>query len=331
MRRLVATLAAAWLVALPGLLTLSAGPVAADSAPEYGSWNDANQDPGGLPVSGLPAEAPAPASTTLFVASDPNGGAQAIVALRTAAPEGSTAKLTLASSAPVELGPGAAIVACPVVSTWKAATNASWNDKPAYVCGTTAAGQVDSSGMTAVFSLGPDFARPETSTIEAVITIIGGGGEAAFNPPDSSSFQVTSPEPATEPEATSVADVTTPPSLADTGTTATLPPSPAFDTTAAPALATPPTTVPPPAAALPAARPAARHSPLHDTSGRERTMAVAALLAMLGGLWWVAGQPVRAPRLLGSVAKGRERAEKIRVGGIGRFARVREAAPNRVL
>ena len=53
-------------------------------------------------------------------------------------------------------------------------------------------------------------------------------------------------------------------------------------------------------------------------------MAVALLLALAGGLWWVGGKPVRAPRLLGSLGAGSDVVdEPVATGGIGRFARQR--------
>lgn len=63
-----------------------------------------------------------------------------------------------------------------------------------------------------------------------------------------------------------------------------------------------------------------------DASRAERMMAVALLLALAVGLWWVGGMPIRAPRLLGSLGAGIPvEAAEVNTGGIGRFVRVRPA------
>ena len=63
-----------------------------------------------------------------------------------------------------------------------------------------------------------------------------------------------------------------------------------------------------------------------DASRGERMMALALLMALAAGLWWVGGKPVRPPRLLGSLGAGLPvTPDEVRTGGIGRFARVRPA------
>lgn len=60
----------------------------------------------------------------------------------------------------------------------------------------------------------------------------------------------------------------------------------------------------------------------------ERVLAVAVLFALATALWWIGGQPVRPPRLLGSVGSGAPAAvPDSHTGGVGRFARSRVGRP----
>ena len=66
-------------------------------------------------------------------------------------------------------------------------------------------------------------------------------------------------------------------------------------------------------------------------------MAVSVLLTMGVALWYVGGQPSRAPRLLGSLGSASAApaaapigASPIRSGGIGRFAKPRSGPPRRL-
>jgi hypothetical protein len=68
-----------------------------------------------------------------------------------------------------------------------------------------------------------------------------------------------------------------------------------------------------------------------DASRGERIMAVAVLLGLGAGLFWVGGAPVRPPRLLGSLGAGQVVDETpVSKGGIGRFARPRHGTPPRL-
>lgn len=64
----------------------------------------------------------------------------------------------------------------------------------------------------------------------------------------------------------------------------------------------------------------------------ERVLAVAVLFALATALWWIGGQPVRPPRLLGSVGSGAAVApvSDAHTGGVGRFARSRVGRPPRL-
>lgn len=64
----------------------------------------------------------------------------------------------------------------------------------------------------------------------------------------------------------------------------------------------------------------------------ERVLAVSILLALAVGMWWIGGQPVRPPRLLGSLGSGASApvATGIRAGGVGRFTRPRRGSPPRL-
>jgi hypothetical protein len=61
-------------------------------------------------------------------------------------------------------------------------------------------------------------------------------------------------------------------------------------------------------------------------------MAVALLLAIMIGWWYVGGQSARNPQLLGALAgrTGLIVAPAATTGGIGRFARPRTTAPRRL-
>jgi hypothetical protein len=77
---------------------------------------------------------------------------------------------------------------------------------------------------------------------------------------------------------------------------------------------------------------------LAGTSRAHRLMAVLVLIAMAGAWWWVGGQPVPNPRLLGALAggdtarasTGTGRPANVGVGGVGRFSRPRSSPANRL-
>ena len=80
-----------------------------------------------------------------------------------------------------------------------------------------------------------------------------------------------------------------------------------------------------------APRPVAAVQPMGD-----RVAAVIGLGAIGAALWWLGGRPVPSPRLIGGasvegeVVRPTQDRTVIRHGGIGRFARPRTAAPNRL-
>jgi hypothetical protein len=61
-------------------------------------------------------------------------------------------------------------------------------------------------------------------------------------------------------------------------------------------------------------------------------MAVIVLILMAGMWWWVGGQPVPDPRLLGALAGagGASERERSNIGGVGRFSRPRKRGATRL-
>jgi hypothetical protein len=75
--------------------------------------------------------------------------------------------------------------------------------------------------------------------------------------------------------------------------------------------------------------------PFRDTSRGERVLAVALLGALVMAWWWVGGQPARMPRLVSAVAGGSPQpgaapANVARMGGLGRFAKLRTERARRL-
>lgn len=72
-------------------------------------------------------------------------------------------------------------------------------------------------------------------------------------------------------------------------------------------------------------------APIPLDSRGDRILAVSLLFLLGAGLWWVGGSPVRAPRLLGSLAGPAAAApSRVTTGGVGRFTRPRTGRPPRL-
>ena len=302
-------------------------------------------EPAGAPVPGpaagvpgLVPVAPAPAPNPVVL------GPEAFGAVRYSVPLGAEASLTLkfvptSTTQPGGVNPDAGVLtACPVSSPWDPVQNGRYDAAPKYDCTIGVAGTV--AGDTISFTLPAALANGGFFDL----ALVPSGTQPyrlAINPPDSSSMGLTSvPEqegafseefdpgafedPAAEFFEEQAADESF--GVDDFG-------SVSVDEFGAGEFETDGVASAPVAGAPAAtsggqvAQPAAIQSPFRpDASRGERMLALALLLLLAGGLWYVGGQPVRPPRLLGSLGAGVPvQTEEVRTGGIGRFARVRPA------
>lgn len=328
---------------------------------QYGWWNKAQQSPAGGNPTPPPPDAP---SDGIYVLYGPTGtapppavtgplgavppppdpvdtrplGPEAFGAVRYAVPPGAEATLNLrftptSSSQPGGINPDVGqLVACPVSSTWDPVQNGRYDSAPTYDCGNGVFATV--AGDTIVFAL------PAFLAVDGVfdLALVPAGTQPyslAIDAPSDDSMVLTSvPEEEVE-EAFDPGDFEDP-TLFDTGpfeegssfgtgdfgdTT--------FEefgdtelTTGSPTLAAPPAVRPRTRIAVPAGNVLDPFDP--NASRSERMMAVALLLGLAAGLWWVGGRPVRPPRLLGSLGSNQPVVATLAdARGIGRFAKIR--------
>jgi hypothetical protein len=230
------------------------------------------------------------------------------------------------------------IVACPTTSPWQAPTGGGpgpYDKAPSYSCANPVKATVGPSQMswqlpTSIQYLSGiyDIVLVPNPTSKTVFT-------AAFNPPDSSSVattpggQLASGTSGPQPTGLAPTDLSGNPVNVPTLQTPSLA-MPLAGPAAAPSIAQPPgsagtySLLPPSRLAKPAS---------HTSSDQhQQEMAVALLLAIMIGWWYVGGQSARNPQLLGALAgrTGLIVAPAARTGGIGRFARPRTIAPRRL-
>lgn len=330
---------AAWLLALSPMLPTFGSAASGATLDAYGWWNR-NQalpvqgDPTGLGLTTVPT-VPAPATVPedgINVANDASGAsAIGAVRYRLEGRAGGTLTLDLADGA--ALTGTEAVVACPVQGGFTPAQNGRWDAAPAYDPATCViAGEPTEEGAAFTFDVPATFA---SALGDVAVVIAPEPGNAtpfslAFAKPTDDSFTVTTPVVA--------APSAPPPAPAFQPGTAVFTPAPASGSFSAPAPASPTTTVAAPtggdgvAAAAPAGVPA---STTTDENRAAKYAAVAMLFAIGAAFWWLAKQPSRMPKLLGSVGGGATAQEAhlaavVRTGrtrGIGRFARHRSAPP----
>lgn len=296
-------------------------------------------------VPGLIPVAPAPAPKPVVL------GPEAFGAVRYSVPAGAEALLTLrftptSTSQPGGVNPDSGtLTACPVSTAWDPVQNGRYDAAPKYDCANGVVGAF--AGDTVSFTL-PAALAPNGTFDLALVPSGTKPFKLSISAPDSSSMALTS-VPESEADSSSEAfDASTFEDPAAEFFEESVPVEESFGvedfgsvgvgefdsgefsaggfvTSPAPAV----TTRAPVAGvdnqvAVPAG--VARNPFRPDASRAERMMALALLLALAGGLWWVGGKPVRPPRLLGSLGAGIPVAvEEIRTGGIGRFAKVRSA------
>lgn len=351
MRRAVVALA----VTLAGFPAGIAGAAAPDA---YGYWSKTAPAPGpGVPEGGLYVAlgpyTPDPTAPPNPAAPPPPTEPAAVSALRFTVPEGAPATLTLRlaanQSATNPDGTPVSIDACQpdlAAGAWQPPASApgAFAERPKYNCSAVSvASTVDTAARTVAWNLPGGF-QVATGVLDVVLVPTGTVPfQVAFEKPDAGALTASEapvPPPATEP-----VPVTETPA-GDLGTElAVEAPVSDLGVTASPDVALPtPTSAPragtPASRPIITAQPASRPSVPIDDRG-DRIFAFSVLVALVVALWWVGGQPVNAPRLLGMLGSRRGSADSpgdaaspappaIPVGGVGRFARPRPGRPPRL-
>ncbi len=280
-------------------------------------------------------------------------GPEAFGAVRYSVPPGADATLTFRYTPTSTSQPGAVnpdvgdLFACPVTRTWDPVQNGRYDSAPSYDCGTGVAATVAAGEVT--------FALPATLNVDGLydLALVPMGTrpyKVGFEAPSDGSIALMN-VPESAPEESFDAGTFEDPALLtdpafDDGSTftaddlgaATFDEFSAGDFSAGEFTSStgPVARAPRAGTAAPSqvAVPAAIANPFRkDASRSERLMAVAILGALAAALFWIGGQPVRAPRLLGSLGAGQpvDVAMSPDTGGIGRFARPRgEGRPRRL-
>ena len=351
MRRALLALAVAAAALTPPAL---AGATAPDAA---GYWSKTAPVPGpGVPDGGLYVAlgpyTPDPTVPPNPAAPPPPTEPAAVSALRFTVPEGAAATLTLRlaenQSATNPDNTPVSIDACQpdlAAGAWQppAAAPGAFAERPKYNCSAvSAASSVDTAARTVTWNLPGGF-QVTTGVLDVVLVPTGTVPfQVAFEKPDAGTLTASEappPEAASEPvpvTETPAGDLGTElvveAPVSDLGVTAS--PDVALSTPTSAARRTAPASRP-----LITAQPASRPTVPIDDRG-DRIFAFSVLVAIVLALWWVGGQPVNAPRLLGSLGSGKGGAEAsgeaapvapaIPVGGVGRFARPRPGRPPRL-
>ena len=330
------------------------GGAAYASAPDaYGYWSKtAPVPPPGVPDGGvyvaLGPYTPDPAALPDPNSPPPPTEPAAIAALRFVVPEGASATLTLkvadGQSATNPDGTPVAIDACQpdiAAGAWQppAANPGDFAQRPKYSCSAVSvASTVDAAAGTVTWSLPGSF-QVTTGVLDVVLVPTGTAPfQVAFAQPDSSTLAA-SDAPAPEPETEPSPVPETPAGDFGSELAVDAPVTDFGGSTAPVALPTTPTSAPRQVALDTPGRGQARARPVAVVDDRgDRIFAVAVLFVLAAALWWVGGQPVNAPRLLGSLGDRRGAgpsetagsAPAVPVGGVGRFARPRPTRPSRL-
>ena len=296
--------------------------------------NPSSPPPVPLPVP-LPSPPPLPVS--------PPTGPTAISAVRVTGVDPSkdaTLSLTVATGWIAPSPSVLTIVACPIAGSWSPPSGGAGSiaKAPSYDCTSASTGRVAGDLMSISWLLPSSFqATPGEYDIALVPNPAGLPvvDAVAFAKPDAQSVHATigsavPPAVTTPPPASPVATPAAPTGGDLSATT------PLTDTPALPVSGTPP---PVPAGRITVRTPGRAGLvglSLPGTSRAHRLMAVLVLIVMAGAWWWVGGQPVPSPRLLGALAgDGRTNPSggtggTGSVGGVGRFSRPRSRQANRL-
>lgn len=314
-------------------------PASASAAPVSGWWQQLNQASGPVPVRAPadPATPPDGIQVTTTAA-----GVVAIGAVRfapAASPTDSLVILRLATGTATSPSSDLAVHACPATNDWKPVQNGPWSARPTYDETACITGTPSADGTSVSFTV-PASAQRAGRVDLAVEALSSAPVTLAFSHPTPSDLvpvappappAVSAPAPdATAPapaQAAQVAPVGAPDASPSNGPGLGAPVTPI-----APAVPVGPRTsraaaTGPQAALSPAA---ALTPPLND-SRATRIVAVGLLLGIGLALFWFGGQPVRAPRMIGTLGGRMTPAVGAagpahQVRGIGRFARPRDPA-----
>jgi hypothetical protein len=325
MRRAAGALGAAVMLGtVLGLATVAG----ADTPYQTAWWNQLQAAVPGVSAVTVPAPPTVPADG-LYVAGQASQPT-AFSGLRYGLDGSAEATLTL-KVAPGSTATGAQIDACPIVGNWGAGANQAMSVAPQVDCERLrVAGQTAADGSAITWALPAAFY--DAAKYGDDIALVPGGSapvQVAFQAPDDAAFasraaaDAGTTEPATDLSPAG-GDAFSIDAGFDSGALLPTPDIPSSSSAAAPA---------PRRTAPRVALPVSPVTPIvAGDARRERIMAVALLAALAGVLWWLAGLRERAPKLLGglSVAEVAVDVPTGRVGGIGRFARPREAPPTRL-
>lgn len=275
----------------------------------------------------------------LWVGNDPSGP-HAVSALRFRGDIGSGELiLTLAPGSTVA-GP---VVACPIISGWSPGPEGAWRDRPAIDCDRfELSGRLSSDGTKMTFNIPQGFTEFGERVLDIGLRPAVGAGDLFdlyFEAPGPESFvvfegqQLPPPEPEFPEPDESTLPTTAPSSNAEPRQD--LPATPAPSTTVAEETAAPPVDIGGGNGPLP--QPVADVFEPFTESRASRIFSVTLLLLLGLGLWYLSGQEVREPRLLGGLAAsgGAGNAAKAvapaadRGRGIGRFKRERSGPPTK--
>lgn len=323
MRRARAGLA---VIALGVAQLLLAASGRADTPTKVGWWNQAQQAPAAVPT--IPAP-PTSAEGGITVINSPTGPA-AWGAVYYKVGEVSSAVLTLASSTPIAVPSGGGLLGCLVDTPgWPAGGNQRWDAKPV-VDPLCTPGVLDAAATSIAFKLSAAFRDADGAIDIAVIPTGQLPFEVNFDPPGAASLRTTQAPPAPGDAVSAPADIAafTPGDVVD-GTL--LFPDPATFAFASP----PAPAAPNPIASLGGRVTTPQLAATADHPTSERVAIVVIVAGLLISLWRLAGQTVRAPRLLGSLGHDATIAAPTSTdaspAGIGRFARTRTERPRRLL
>ena len=296
----------------------------ADAPTKVAWWNEAQQAPAPLPTVPAPPSSP---DGGITLVNAPNGPA-AWGAVSYPVGDIAGATLTLTSSTPIAVPNGDGVLACLIdTPRWQAGGNQRWDTRPV-VDPLCTPGAVDTAGTVMTFKVTAAFRDADGALDVAIIPTGQLPFTVNFVAPDAASLHTA---PATTPaDAGAPAD-----SPAFGGTVDIVDGTALFPDTQSFAFATPPHAASPNRIVslgghptLPAAVAAARHP------RSERVAVVLILVGLLISLWRLAGQTVRAPRLLGSLGgpppEGLPSGEASVPAGIGRFTRDRTERPRRL-
>jgi hypothetical protein len=334
-------------VLLVGFAVFTGAAGGAATGPEdKGWWSKAQQAP--APAPAIPVDTAT--GSNLMVGNDPSGP-NAVAAVRYSVPgtidgepvDASTVSGTLTLTVAANGVVGTPVVeACPVISSWQSATGGQWDAQPKYTCATKAVGTFNTDVTAATFPLSSNLqARPGVFDLVIVpdpanqtpfsVQFTAPGGDSltvrpAGSPasgsgsaPSAPALDTSSPSSSGPTGADAFPSVVPDLGIAPSGA----PLAPTGDATSSHG-ATTSTPV------LTFATP--RIASLSDKRG-ERVVALFLLVALGLVVWWFGGQPIRAPRLLGSLGDRDtpgDDAVFVRSGGIGRFARPRSHRPPRL-